>query len=421
MTSVIPTTVTLVHGTFATGAPWTQDNSALRQALSDALGPSTTFNPFSWSGENSFIGRAEAVEHLRSDLKRSMGRADGGRHIVIGHSHGGNVVLKALEDSTISEHVEAVVCMSTPFIVARPREFGDHSKFILGMAKVMWCLVAGALVAWPVFAVDGQHEAGWRGIATLLLALVGGLASWYAMSKVGAAWKRRAYEWATTVTVRAPGSPTRLLIVRPAADEATEGLSALHLPVALTTHAWKALAWIASVPLYAAAWADHWASGRVYRRLVTGLGLWLVGAAWTLGLYPDAPSDRKEVLLIYLAAVLFVSALVSTEVGLLRLVAFIATPIFLVLGTVYIVLLLALSLVALPFNTSFRGAWAFARTAFWLGPIDLSAEHGVPGNSEISIRVLNADAPTGLRHSAPYEDPVALAWISEFVRPKAQP
>jgi hypothetical protein len=60
--------VTLVHGTGATGAPWTQKDALLWQALEERFKDSATIDRFDWSGDNTAFGRlkagAELAEHV---------------------------------------------------------------------------------------------------------------------------------------------------------------------------------------------------------------------------------------------------------------------------------------------------------------------------------------------------------------------
>jgi hypothetical protein len=57
-------TITLVHGTFARGAAWTQEGSFFRQHLETCLGERSTFRQFNWSGENSHQVRDRAAAEL---------------------------------------------------------------------------------------------------------------------------------------------------------------------------------------------------------------------------------------------------------------------------------------------------------------------------------------------------------------------
>lgn len=408
------TNFTLVHGTFATNALWTQNGSILRSTLTNELGDDVTFQAFLWSGDNSFAARADAAEELRALLDREIKSKPNDKHVVIAHSHGGNVALSAIEAGTTGRQIDAVICLATPFITARRRSFGEHSDLVLGLAKVMSCFVVGATLAMSITNAFGAGREGYWAPVALLLMAMGGFAAWWAISKVERAWVEHALQWAREVSVSAPRKPTRLLVVRAAADEALEGLCVGHFPSTLLTTGWRAMSWLAVAPLWLAIRIDHWAVDRFYRRAIVSLGLWCVVAAWTHCGYPDAPTDRKILLLSWLAVMMLGEAAFAQKVGLIELVGLALSPFFMLLGGVFVCLLLALSLVVLPFNTSVRGLLDFARSAVWLGPVDVSAEPAPPGGGG-EIRQASVAAARGLQHSMPYEDPQSLQWIVDWL------
>lgn len=405
---------TLVHGTFATNAPWTQEGSLLRRTLTNELGDDVTFRAFLWSGDNSFAARSDAAKKLRAFLDREVESKPNDKHVVIAHSHGGNVALSAIEAGTTGRQIDAVICLATPFITARRRNFGEHSNLILSLAKVMGCFVVGATLTMSIINAFGAGREGYWALVALLLMAAGGFAAWWAISKVERAWVEHALQWAREVSVSAPRRPTRLLVVRAAADEALEGLCVGHFPSTLLTTSWRAISWLAVAPLWLALRIDLWAVDHFYRRVIVNLCLWCAMAAWTHWGFPDAPTDRKILVLSWLAAVMLVGAAFAQEVGLIKLIGFALSPFFIVLGGVFVCLLLALSLVVLPFNTSVRGLLDFARSAVWLGPVDVSAEPAPPGGVG-EIRQTSVAAAEGLQHSMPYEDPQSLQWIVDWL------
>ena len=56
---MVTLTVTLVHGTWAPGAPWTQEGSPLWRELKARFGDSVAVDRFDWSGDNNRIARLE--------------------------------------------------------------------------------------------------------------------------------------------------------------------------------------------------------------------------------------------------------------------------------------------------------------------------------------------------------------------------
>jgi len=111
--------IVLVHGTFAPRAPWTQDGSSLRRALTDALG-NVTFHAFEWSGRNSYGDRGEAGRRLAAFLDDIARAAPQAVRAVIAHSHGGNIALYAGKYVKTPQSLANLACLATPFISCAP-------------------------------------------------------------------------------------------------------------------------------------------------------------------------------------------------------------------------------------------------------------------------------------------------------------
>jgi hypothetical protein len=113
--------IVLVHGTWARHAPWTQDGSTLRSVLErelrDAGAADIRFHAFEWSGKNDHRHRRAASICLRKELRENIIAHPDYRHIVIAHSHGGNIALRAVRRSrSLRRHGVAVACLATPFL-----------------------------------------------------------------------------------------------------------------------------------------------------------------------------------------------------------------------------------------------------------------------------------------------------------------
>lgn len=122
--------VILVHGTWARGfccikAPnlkrprWFESNSDFAKKLLEAVkGPRLKLHPvledpLLWSGRNSLLHRARAAQELASRLKQ---RPDA-HWLLVAHSHGGNVVLRALQELGQEQQDRIrVVTLATPFV-----------------------------------------------------------------------------------------------------------------------------------------------------------------------------------------------------------------------------------------------------------------------------------------------------------------
>jgi triacylglycerol esterase/lipase EstA (alpha/beta hydrolase family) len=107
-------TVFLVHGTSAQGAPWIRPDSKLATAIATAY-PNVRIVPFDWSGDNSHQARVTAGHQLASRIRQVMEEIPESRIAIIGHSHGGNVALYALRDKAVAALVSEVIFLGTPF------------------------------------------------------------------------------------------------------------------------------------------------------------------------------------------------------------------------------------------------------------------------------------------------------------------
>jgi hypothetical protein len=120
--------VTLVHGTWAYGAAWTQPDSAFCQQLREELqgcgAASVTFSRFDWSGGNTHFDRRLASVRLRKHLLGLLRTEPDARHYVVAHSHGGNVTLRAVRSSpALCRKISGIAAIATPFLTFRQQSF----------------------------------------------------------------------------------------------------------------------------------------------------------------------------------------------------------------------------------------------------------------------------------------------------------
>jgi pimeloyl-ACP methyl ester carboxylesterase len=155
--------VILVHGTFARDAQWTKSDSKLRRELRDLFGEHAAYYRHQWSGHNTFRARNEAAAALATELKRLGDSFPRARLFIIAHSHGGNVALKALT-SEIIQSVGGVVCLATPVLTARKRQYPGTTGMMFNWMGV----VPSLLVTIPLEEVIGKDYA-----AFLFFALCG--------------------------------------------------------------------------------------------------------------------------------------------------------------------------------------------------------------------------------------------------------
>jgi hypothetical protein len=125
--------IILVHGTWGRGffprisdlgrrkagaRRWFEDHSPFRASLDAALHSALLdwpIRPFLWSGANSVHARDCAARELADELRRDL-EDPGAQTIIIAHSHGGNVALRALQHLDSAAGRIRVVTLATPFL-----------------------------------------------------------------------------------------------------------------------------------------------------------------------------------------------------------------------------------------------------------------------------------------------------------------
>jgi hypothetical protein len=143
--------ITLVHGTFGRGffpqrqrrdrLPfWFEEGSPFLARLSTELGDiSHKMTPLLWSGANSILVRDKTAHVLAEHLTAEHDEHPEATQLVIAHSHGGNVALRALhllQKRAICEAGSAnplVVTLATPFIEIHQADFGRRPEQIRGV------------------------------------------------------------------------------------------------------------------------------------------------------------------------------------------------------------------------------------------------------------------------------------------------
>jgi hypothetical protein len=132
--------ITLVHGTWPRGGwrdvfltpfygrwpggfvpknLWFAKGSEFRNRLTDALskrGLSAQISPFLWSGANSVRERDRAAHQLVEHIRAKQSDYPNSTQVVIAHSHGGNVVLRALDQLGVTGDEIFIVTIATPFV-----------------------------------------------------------------------------------------------------------------------------------------------------------------------------------------------------------------------------------------------------------------------------------------------------------------
>jgi hypothetical protein len=204
--------ITLVHGTWARKATWIQPHSTLAKALRVQLGQDAKIFRLIWSGRNSPAARSVATERLKKKLALRFKDHPTARHYIICHSHGGNIALGAVAGNDLENKIDGVVCLATPFLLARERNFGINPAFMLApaifLAMLLLILVVDAV--WPT--ANG----------TILWLFQ--LAMFFFLALTSYAWLRYAHKLLKQLTPPRVDHPSRFLIIRSPADEASGAL-----------------------------------------------------------------------------------------------------------------------------------------------------------------------------------------------------
>ena len=94
--------------------------------MAERLAPATVaFAPFVWSGRNTHTARIAGGLALRRALRERVRQFPAARHLLIAHSHGGNVAVYGLRGFTGAERVSGLVCLGTPFIRCEPHDLAE--------------------------------------------------------------------------------------------------------------------------------------------------------------------------------------------------------------------------------------------------------------------------------------------------------
>ena len=187
------------HSTTASPNPFWPLSGYLRERY-----PEAQYWLFRWTGKNSVRARRTATSELLRHMRRVHREQPNALHIVIAHSHGGNIAYRSAA-ARGAPHV-SVVTLSTPFISAARRSDKASAGFVSCAVVPLAMLIARTQFA-------SSHS------------LLGLLAGACACVAVDVTFRRRAAQfWRRT---RLPPSPPSvdLRIVRSPGDEAAFALS----------------------------------------------------------------------------------------------------------------------------------------------------------------------------------------------------
>ena len=382
--------VTLVHGTFARRADWTQESSGLCRTIRERIHGPVRFEQFLWSGWNTVTSRSVAVERLILHLDDTQARWPQARHFVIGHSHGGNIALQAMREEAVEARTAGIVCLSTPFLCASPRDLGPVGRIArwwFPVVVALFCLVPAV----ELLPSDLQDDAG--AVATLVAIGFGFIVA------------PRLGKFAASVAGRLQlpdVSPHKVLIVRSFGDEASAALGAAHMISWIAERIWSRTSRFIGASLDT---VETWRSALVARwRPLVATCTVLLG----LAVLPLAVAERQtwmELSGLLAAAMLAVVVTILIRGGYAAflgalLLAVLATPFFLIILLLGIATGPELLIAALLFRVTAESTPPGGGWSVWQVPRD----------------PWHANQVAALMHSTTYDDEESLAIVSRWLK-----
>lgn len=412
--------VTLIHGTWARDAVWTQRDSPLCQALEKEFGSDLSIRVFPWSGRNSFSARSLAAIELRAFLTEGFHAFPESGHSIVAHSHGGNVALYALEQESIAENVSKIVCLSTPFIVVSERDFGGFTSAFTLTLRAALALLFAIIVNMKIAVLRGWWHAAshsdpgsfvhqvllysW-GIQFVVLGLIG----YGSQAVLVFRWSSFVDKLKQQLTTH-PYEKSKLLVIRAPADEASGALTVAVFVGWLITKMWIALSYCIASPTLLFAALHAWQEKRPAQSFASLFSLgFLVFAGWWVYMVVYGHDTTLATLAhnsprwYIVPTALFGSLVVLLLLGMIEITVALSCGI--AGGILFLLFTFPLSLTLLPFSP----VLAFAAV-----PLRITVEGLPPG----AYRCVQITPPSSgaLMHSTTYNDPEAIREIAEWVR-----
>jgi hypothetical protein len=143
-------TIITVHGTFATGvedgSDWWQRGSAFEQDIRKFVETQDgvlDFQPHIWDGANSELSRRAAANSLKVRMQDLNKRGES--YCVVGHSHGGSVVARAVfdlcADKATTKALSRWITIGTPFIEMTKRKLLLSRLGLFGKTLYLTCFL----------------------------------------------------------------------------------------------------------------------------------------------------------------------------------------------------------------------------------------------------------------------------------------
>ena len=238
--------VVLVHGTWGRGlfrfrpiAQWCQEGSLFRYGLLRSFEGATpgvypSISVFGWSGANSIIERAKAADELAVHLRTKL--TENAPILIIAHSHGGNVALKAVGQLAGNRNIY-VCTLATPFfrLFESSREYKMSESVFIILLSAGFSYLSNQAYSGLLAEPSKVTAAVWL-LLTILLGLLISFRLASLLNKVlvnpppkagdhPTAWQLRPQILCEAAAFDAKALDDRLLILRGADDEAAMSLA----------------------------------------------------------------------------------------------------------------------------------------------------------------------------------------------------
>jgi hypothetical protein len=230
--------ITLVHGTWGRGfflrrqrwnqrPLWFEEGSPFLARLSTEFGDIPhKITPLLWSGANSIYVRDKTAHALAERLSAEHAEHSQATQLIIAHSHGGNIALRALHhlghrDASQLDKADSanplVVTLATPFIEVHEADFGNRPRTVRWavVAAAMW-LLSLSMVGLMDFLEPLTSLAVWVFCFGLIVWWC-----WWWLWRRATARHNRIEALNDATQLGDPGSTQRLLVIRAIDDEAS--------------------------------------------------------------------------------------------------------------------------------------------------------------------------------------------------------
>ena len=378
---------------------WHRPGSTFRRRLLRATGDACYVTAFEWSGANTEWQRVcaagaegdfsstpagpPAARTLRAHIAATKLTFPDARHVLVAHSHGGNVCLAALRDRETRSAVQALACLSTPFVNVRSRA---DSAVLLDFLQWAGIAVFGAALFGSIYWVSQKIPEPWDTPVWVGGFMLSTLA--WAFWSVRTEPRRQALRrWGAAKRTVVGDLPVFVLLAD--GDEALLALKIAEGVNAAIRGLWRLASF---VPLHVfpvqRRWGNQWRLALpVYAVAAAGVLVWLLRN-------DVSPMSFGVVMKAILAAVLVPGFVLLLWSLLLVLPALLFTPVgFVALG--------ALRWLAFGWAGSFD--------------VEMTAETCPVGTAAIT-RLGPRLGPRGLRHGYSYNDRRAPIHLARFIR-----